>query len=164
MFSLCLKLNSKPTLLLFSFSLFGTLQRILNYFPCVLSEKATCWEMMKENLTCIKTSSAYFIFSLTALCNNLYLLAFGSKFDTLHFDIKLQIGFSFQLGLNCAVCLRFLNLCSLALCIFSQLCIHDQIKFFPLCEPGEIPWFAERVNWSQSMALSDEFLLSVFNY
>ena len=50
-------------------------------------------------------------------------------------------------------------------CAFHTLFL--QAFFIPLCEPGEISWFAERANWFQPVSFNDESIfLSVclFNF
>ena len=93
------------------------------------------------------------------------LIALSSLLDSCFiFGRKLSLDLWFGLAV-CFVtcCLRFELYAILTIlnCAFFKL-VHSILanKLVPLCEPGEIPWFAERVNWSQSVALNDDCNLS----
>ena len=129
--------------------------------PVLFSWKWPWWEMMKKELACITHYFCIFIFLWQLwiwLCIFLWYLGqifFDSLgrlfvFDSrLHFWLLIESGnLDFQFGWTWTMQFELWILCILHSWI--------KMKFFPLCEPGEIPWFAERVSWSQSVALNDD--------
>ena len=97
---------------------------------------------------------------LTASCTFVSLI---SLISLAAFWIVWDLWFSLDLWLGHPVCFEICSM--LTNFAFFPLCAFQVSKqtFIPLCEPGEIPWFAERTNWSQSVALNDEpyFYLSL---
>ena len=97
----------------------------------------------------------YFV-NFPYLCQILFMTALSSLCTFLTVSLMLL---DFQFGLNLEFEIEFMQFDFWIYAFWHFAFMIKWIKFFPLCEPGEIPWFAERVNWSQSVALNDEFLL-----
>ena len=104
--------------------------------------------------------------------DSFWVLSWFSLSGLWHFDSNLPFAFDRKLKLDFFSLVWIWSWDSMQSWILELILLtfafHEQ-KIFPLCEPGEIPWFAERVNWSQSVAPNDEqfnclFQLTAFDF